>query len=661
MRQLLRSGVSAAFLGVLLAGLASCGGEPTMPPQPPPPPPQPPVQVGSIPAQVVNVGESAMIDVAPYFLDPDGGPLTYAAATSAPGVVSVAVSGSSLTLVGVAEGTATVTVTATDPGGLSAAQGIAVTVETPNRPPVPLGSIPAQTVEAGRTLALDVASYFSDPDGDALTYGATTSAGGVLSVSVSGSTLTLVGVAQGTATVNVTATDPGGLSASQGLGVTVTRPNRAPTASAAIPAQSIETGQAERIDVSPYFSDPDGDPLEYATTSRNTVIVTAAVAGDTLTLTGVAQGAATVTVTATDPGGLSVTQSVRVTVRRANRAPTPVGSIPAQHIDAGRTARVDVAQYFSDPEGDALTYAAEASNGGVVSTSMFHSTLTMIGVAGGTTTVTVTATDPRGLTGTQAIEVSVTGRTGGFREDFDTPESLNDWDIQDADAVVSEADSLLELTNSVTGRLGAAELRSPPRLRAWELSAEISRETGDATPGVVWFTTHGRFLAVRLLLPMSSTVNYEFAVFDGAQNSWLTVDDLSGHTRSISAAPRSYDAIRLAHETQGRGFFVFEVGAPGGGNQIFRVGLDATLAGVRLGDILDGVVDLWLVNRADIGFTALFDWVEISGEEISADAAGGVGPSSGVSRGVDADRVRALAGAPAANRVRLGRSPVRPD
>ncbi len=165
---------------------------------------------------------------------------------------------------------------------------------------------------------------------------------------------------------------------------------------------------------------------------------------------------------------------------------------------------------------------------------------------------------------------------------------------------------------------------------------------------------------------MSSTENYEFAVFDAAQNTWLTVDDLSGYSRSISAAPNSYDHIRLAHETED-GFFVFEAGA---GHQLFRVDLDATLAGIRLGDILDGVVDLWLVNRADIGFTALFDWVEISGEEISADAAGGVDPSSGVSRGADAvdawdaadaDRVRALADAPAANRVRLGRPAGRPD
>ena len=584
-----------------------------MPPPPPPPPPQPPVRVGSIPAQVVNVGESATIDVAPFFLDPDGGSLTYAAATSAPSVVSVAISGSSLTLSGVADGQATVAVTATDPGGLSAAQSIAVTVQTPNRPPAPSGSIAPQTVTAGQTVTLDVAGYFSDPDGDALEYAAATSSPGVVAVSTSGSTLTMVGVSAGTATVNVTATDPGGLSASQGVGVTVTRPNRAPTTSGSIPAQSLETGQAERIDVSRYFSDPDGDDLSYEAASRNAAIVTAAVAGDTLTLTGVAHGAATVTVTASDPDGLSVTQSVRVTVQTANRAPVPVGSIPAAHIDAGRTWRVDVAPYFSDPEGDRLTYAAEASGAGVVTTSTFRSMLTMIGVAGGATTVTVTATDPRGLTGTQTIEVAVTGRQRGFHDNFESSGSLEDWNIQNADAAL--ADSALHLTNLEAGVPGTAERLSPPSLRGWQFAAEISRVTTEAIPGVIWATGHDRFTAVRLLLPTSRTMNYEFALFDDGENRWITPENLSGHSRSIGAGPNSYDQIRLRHDADR--YFVFEVGEPDAGTVIFRVGLDTSLADVRLGDVLDRLVDIWLVNQGAVDTTALFNWVEASGEEVA--------------------------------------------
>ncbi len=622
-----------------------------MPPPPPPPPPQPPVRVSTIPAQTVNVGESVEVDVASYFLDPDGGPLTYSAATSAPAVVSVSISGSSLTMVGVADGQATVTVTATDPGGLSATQSVNVTVQTPNRAPEPSGSIPAQSVQAGQTLTLEVAGYFSDPDGDALGYGATTSAAGVVSVSISGSTLTLVGVAQGTATVNVTATDPGGLSASQGIGVTVTRPNRAPTASGSIPAQSLNPGRTATLDVTSYFSDPDGDTLTYRPATSNAGVVSVSVSGSTVTFVGVSEGTATVTVTATDPGGLSATQSVAVTVQTANRAPTAVGAVPPQRLNAGRTARIDMAGYFTDPDGDRLRFAEETSDAAVVLASMSRNTLTMIGVAGGTATVTVTATDTGGLTATQTIQVSVTGRAGGFREDFDTPASLNDWEINNADAVVPvvpPADSLLQLTNRVTGRLGTAERRLPPKLRAWELSAEISRAAGsaEATPGLIWFTTHSRFLAVRLLLPRpaaASDMNYEFAVFDGGQNAWVTVENLSGRSNSIAAAPNAYDHIRLAHDATGGGFFVFEVG---GGTAIFRVSLDASLGGIRLGDILEGVVDIWLANQGPIGLTALFDWVELSGEEIGADVASDVDAAH-------ADRVRALAGAPAANRIRV--------
>ena len=82
--------------------------------------------------------------------------------------------------------------------------------EAPNRPPAAVGTIPARTLTAGETASVGVASYFSDPDGDPLTYGASTSSASVASVSVAGATLTIVGVAAGSATVTVTASDPGG-------------------------------------------------------------------------------------------------------------------------------------------------------------------------------------------------------------------------------------------------------------------------------------------------------------------------------------------------------------------------------------------------------------------------------------------------------------------
>ena len=59
-----------------------------------------------------------------------------------------------------------------------------------NEPPTAGGPIPAQKLVEGDTGAIDLSRHFSDPEGDALSYAASTS-GGVVSVSVSGSALTL--------------------------------------------------------------------------------------------------------------------------------------------------------------------------------------------------------------------------------------------------------------------------------------------------------------------------------------------------------------------------------------------------------------------------------------------------------------------------------------
>ena len=156
--------------------------------------------------------------------------------------------------------------------------------QTPTTPPTPANrapaasaAIPDQSVEEGTQVTVDVSGAFSDPDGDALRYGATSDASSVTTASVSGSSVTVTGEAPGSATITVTATDPGGLSATQTFEVTVTSANRAPTASAAIPDQSMEEGAQVAVDVSGAFSDPDGDALSYEATSDASSVATASV------------------------------------------------------------------------------------------------------------------------------------------------------------------------------------------------------------------------------------------------------------------------------------------------------------------------------------------------------------------------------------------------
>ena len=187
------------------------------------------------------------------------------------------------------------------------------------QPPIAMGRIPALTVEVGNTESVDPAGYFSDPDGDSLIYTATSSDPGVATVAVSGATVQVTAVAAGNATVTVTASDPGGLSADQTFAVTV--PNRPPVAVGRIPDAETFVGESVEIALAGYFDDPDGDALTYAAASSNEGAVTVAVAGDALRVEGVGRtrprGTVTVTITASDAGELSATQTFAVAVHTA--------------------------------------------------------------------------------------------------------------------------------------------------------------------------------------------------------------------------------------------------------------------------------------------------------------------------------------------------------
>ena len=56
---------------------------------------------------------------------------------------------------------------------------------------------------------------------------------------------------------------------------------------------------------------------------------------------------------------------------------------------------MNVSSYFNDPDGEAVTYAAAASNPWVATVSATGSVVAVVGVLPGTATVTVTATDQR--------------------------------------------------------------------------------------------------------------------------------------------------------------------------------------------------------------------------------------------------------------------------
>ena len=78
--------------------------------------------------------------------------------------------------------------------------------------------------------------------------------------------------------------------------------------------QRLAPDDAVTVDVSGAFVDPDGDTLSFTASSSAPRVVMASVTGAFVMLAALGEGAATIRVTASDPGGLSATQSFRVAV-----------------------------------------------------------------------------------------------------------------------------------------------------------------------------------------------------------------------------------------------------------------------------------------------------------------------------------------------------------
>ena len=184
--------------------------------------------------------------------------------------------------------------------------------------------------------------------------------------------------------------------------------NRAPVTSGSIPAQSVPRGESVRLELVPYFSDPDDDPLTYEATSSNTPVATVTVEESTAIIAAENLGRADIRVTARDPEGEIATQTFSVTVEApANRAPVTSGSIPAQSVPRGESVRLELVPYFSDPDDDPLTYEATSSNTPVATVTVEESTAIIAAENLGRADIRVTARDPEGEIATQTFSVTV--------------------------------------------------------------------------------------------------------------------------------------------------------------------------------------------------------------------------------------------------------------
>ena len=357
-------------------------------------------------------GDSRRISTSGRFSDPDGQTITMIeAASSAQSVASVAMASddSSLTVTARSRGTATITVTAHDGHNGRVSDTFTVTVKAAPTVASPIADIGELAIGTDQDVTLT--SVFSDADNDTLTLSATSSATAVATVSVAadGSRLTVTGVAEGAATITVTARDSDGNSVSDAFDVTVPAANRAPTVASAIgDATIVNTSGTKRVSLSGVFTDADADSLTITAKSSAAGVATVSVAADSssLTVTAKSRGTATITVTASD-GTDQVTDTFTVTVKAAPTVASAISDISSLAI--GTDQDVTLTSVFSDADNDTLTLSAASSATAVATVSVASdgSKLTVTGVAAGTATITVSARDPDGNSVSDAFDVTV--------------------------------------------------------------------------------------------------------------------------------------------------------------------------------------------------------------------------------------------------------------
>ena len=177
-----------------------------------------------------------------------------------------------------------------------------------------------------------------------------------------------------------------------------------------------------------------------------------------------------------------------------NRPPTAVGTIQAPPLmEKGTTVDEDVRGYFSDPDGDPLTYQAASSDDDVAEAGMSGSMVRIEPGSAGQATVTVTAEDGRGGLAYQTIAIMVDGEPERNPSDFIfvpvilSAEGRNDALFTSELTLTNRGTELATLDFTYTAHTGGGsgtvrEYLEPGRQRIVPDAVEFLRERGLPIP-----------------------------------------------------------------------------------------------------------------------------------------------------------------------------------
>ncbi len=244
--------------------------------------------------------------------------------------------------------------------------------------PIVSNSIPDQTrsITAG-SFTLDLNEVFSETDGNALTFSASSNNKDIAVTSIDGSMLTVTPLAIGNCRIRATARDGNNRKADDTFTLTI-KSNQPPALApeATLEHQVLFTGGVSLVlNLSTLFLDPDGDNLIYSAASEHDEIALTSVDQEILTVTPNLVGETTITLSVSDQNGGILLESFTLEVQRGYSATLAVETHVEfeDHRDQGNYRMIALPGNQSllvantttgNPNEDWVAYAPDTTNSG---------------------------------------------------------------------------------------------------------------------------------------------------------------------------------------------------------------------------------------------------------------------------------------------------------
>lgn len=311
------------------------------------------------------------------------------------------------------------------------------TTETQNTPPV-FDVQPADiTLQLNGTQTVPLS--FSDPDGDNVSFTAISNNTTIASITQFGETsFDVMGLAPGEALITITLIDGQGAQNSATITATVLSDNTPPIFDPA--PGDVTVKQNESVTVALAFRDADGDTVVFRVNSADPAIATTTpVDAQSFTVTGVAPGVTTATITLNDGHGGTAQATITITVNASDVNSNPVFLTLPPPLILNEGDSTVVTLQFSDPDNDPVTFVAEGADPSIATVAALNDvSFSVTGVDTGETTVNIYLDDGQGGAASHIMPVTVNAVETNNPPTFTFVPELITIGVGDSDIVIVE-------------------------------------------------------------------------------------------------------------------------------------------------------------------------------------------------------------------------------